>query len=374
MDWGDDIGDRMKNNVMRRFWESVREGMREHMRNKQMANQPMRMGIDGTEELGVITAELDRLKIPYEVQRNMSVNAMGEMQERATLSFKPKDCEKVNQVADEQLKLLAVQRHLDTADLGKCSIQLNTDAQTAALTDALQRAGIPYDVQRTTLAADKDGEVQARASVSFPEPEFERVRAIAQDVFERDRGKDAPEGARELPDKSKNIGLPNKDKEFVDSIRAKVESAREGAVSVEDFEARCRAAGLSVERASDGELKFSENGWFEVRGNTLGEEFSVKSFEKTPQQKAAEDPIKSHDGADIDTRTGVVESVVDTPGDGTATREVQGEERAEPYYKDGADLDAEEHEARDASSAIAEEHGAPDVTREAPNFQDIGER
>lgn len=372
MDWGDDIGDRLKNSIMRRFWESVRDTIRDYMHDKKMADQPMRMGIDGTEEAGVITAELDRLGIPYEVQRNMSVNAIGELQERATLSFKPKDCEMVNQVADQQLRLLAVHRNLNAADLGKCSIQLNTDDQTSALTDALQREGIPYDVQRTTLAADKHGKVQARASVSFPEPEFERVRAIAQDVFKSERGKDAPEGARELPDKSKNIGLPDK-KEFVDSIRAKVESAREGAVSVEDFEARCRAAGLSVERASDGELKFSENGWFEVRGDTLGEEFSVKSFEKAPQQKAAEDPIKSHDGADIDTRTGVVESVVDTPGDGTATREVQGKEHVEPY-EHGCDLPGEEHDARGASDAMAKEHGAPDVTREAPNFQDIGER
>ena len=95
-------------------------------------------------------------------------------------------------------------------------------------------------------------------------------------------------------------------------IRRIVEQARDGAASHEEFIDRCRAAGLGVERTADGQVKFThpEHPWFEARADTLGREYTAASFAKAPGDQG----IGSHDGADIDAHTGVVESVVDTPG------------------------------------------------------------
>lgn len=115
--------------------------------------------------------------------------------------------------------------------------------------------------------------------------------------------------------------LPNgRDRSYMDEIRAKVEVARDGAVSEADFISRCEAQGLTVSRAADGELLFThENGWFDVRGDTLGKEYTRDAFERGVGEKSEEMTqhaadeqeryIQSHDGGDIDTRTRVVESV-----------------------------------------------------------------
>lgn len=361
---------------MRRVWEQMREMLRDYLRDQQ--SRQFSMTLD-SEQLQAVSAAFEAQGIPFQIaSQSVRPDENGQMQVQTAIRLQPQYAERALQAANTQLGLMKMQAR---DDLGKCSIQLGNDEQTAALTQALERAGIPFDVQRTTLAQDKKGRIQARASVSFPEQEFERVRGIAQDVLKMDdhenpvavEGPTAPTSPNG-PDAPNGTNAP-KHREFTEDIRAKVERARAGASSVEEFESRCRAEGLGVERTSDGELKFThpEYGWFELRADTLGKEYSVKSFDKTPQQRAAEDPIKSHDGADIDTRTGVVESVVDTPGDGTATRERQGQgdRDGEKLEGPGIDLDAEAKDARDVSHGLAEERGVPDIQREAPNFPNI---
>lgn len=152
-------------------------------------------------------------------------------------------------------------------------------------------------------------------------------------------------------------------KEYTLDIRDIADGARAGAATYGEFLDRCRAAGLGVRSTSDGMVKFThpDHPWFEVRADTLGREFTESAF-------------KSHDGADVDTRTGVVESVVDTPGDATATREEPDENmpgRSADKSRDvpedgevGIDLDAEAKEARETSASLEQERKGIDIGRD----------
>lgn len=147
--------------------------------------------------------------------------------------------------------------------------------------------------------------------------------------------------------------LPDgRDRSYMDEIRAKVEAARDGAVSEADFIRRCEAQGLTVSRAADGELLFThENGWFDVRSDTLGKEYTHDAFERGVGEKSEdltqhatneqERYIQSHDGGDIDTRTHVVESV-------TKPQPSRDDKQRGKDYT----LDSEARDMRSASKAL----------------------
>lgn len=159
--------------------------------------------------------------------------------------------------------------------------------------------------------------------------------------------------------------LPPVEREYMRDIRSKVKTAREGAVSEADFIRRCEAQGLGVSRATDGELLFThENGWFDVRGDTLGKEYTRDSFERGVGEKSEpglaqhavdeqERYIQSHDGGDVDTRTRVVEHTARTePESGKGTRGSR---------EKGYDLDSESRDMRNASKALDSNRGPKEI-------------
>lgn len=159
--------------------------------------------------------------------------------------------------------------------------------------------------------------------------------------------------------------LPPAERSYMKDIREIVESARHGAVSEADFIERCEAQGLTVSRATDGELLFThENGWFDVRGDTLGPAYTRDSFERGVGEKSEPDLtqhsveeqgryIQSHDGGDIDARTQVVEHTINTDP-------VQESKKRDAKTK-GYDLDSEARDMRDASKALDSNRGPKEI-------------
>ncbi len=364
-DFGGEVGDGVKRGFNRLLSEIFRKWLRDYLNNgKRPAPGQERCSapLDDPELTRAVTEALDAAKIPYEVKRqSLTVGNDGQLHERATLLFDARDFDRVRDVMEAKLEEVMAAERAASRELGKATISLQNDEQTRAVTAALEAEGIPYKVERTTLATDKEKGVEARATVIFPETEFDRVRAIAEKVLPK--RKDGP-GGHDVPDGHDNHTPPppagptdaiTPNKEYTLDIRDIAEKARDGAATYGEFLDRCRSAGLGVTRASDGTVKFThpDHRWFEVRADTLGDQFMESSF-------------KSHDGADVDTRTGVVESVVDTPGDATATLEDPDENmpgrsadksRDEPEDGEvGADLEVEARDAREASSGLEQEH------------------
>ena len=383
-DVGDEVGEGIKRGMNRVLSEVFREWLREHMGKRPAPGQEYCTApLDDPELTRVVTEALDVAEIPYEIKRqSLTVGSDGQLHERATLLFDANDFDRVREVMDAKLEEVKAAERAEGRDLGKATISLQNDEQTQAVTAALEAEGIPYKVERTTLATDKKG-VVARATVIFPETEFDRVRAIAEKVLPKkgEDGHDGGRGGHEGPaDHDDHDGPDDHDdhtppppagpmdditpkKEYTIDIRAIADGARAGAATYGEFLDRCRAAGLGVKSTSDGMVKFThpDHPWFEVRADTLGREFTESAF-------------KSHDGADVDTRTGVVESVVDTPGDATATREEPDENmpgssadksREEPEDGEvGIDLDAEAKEARETSAGLEQECKGIDIGRD----------
>lgn len=366
-DMGDEVGNGIKRFVQQRFSDIFREWIREHFSKRPEWAEECVATLEDPQLTQLVTETLRERGIKYDLQRqSLSVGADGQIQERAVLKYAPKDFDNIRDtLASKQAEINAALRE-QSRDLGKCSISLQNDAQTRALTAALEKAGVPYDVERTMLSPGRDGKIEARATVTFPERDFDRVREIAERTIAKEDGLDASEAAAHMQEQA-----------YMGDIRRIVERARDGAASHEEFIDRCRAAGLGVERTADGQVKFThpEHPWFEARADTLGREYTAASFSRAPGDQG----IGSHDGADIDAHTGVVESVVDVPGDATATRERYDENMPErpaardrEQAEDGlCDLDAEGKEAREVSAGMAEERGISAPVREAPSFQNI---
>ena len=375
-DVGDEVGEGIKRGMNRVLSEILREWLRKHMgKRPEPGQEHCTAPLDDPELTRAVTEALGAANIPYEVKRqSLTVGSDGQLHERATLLFDANDFDRVREVLDATLEEVKADERAQGRDLGKATISLQNDEQTQAVTAALEAEGIPYKVERTTLATDKKEGVVARATVIFPETEFDRVRAIAEEVLPK-KGKDGPGGGRgghegpadhddhTPPSPAGPMGDITTKKEYTLDIRDIADGARDGAATYGEFLDRCRAAGLGVTRTSDGTMKFThpDHPWFEVRADTLGREFTESAF-------------KSHDGADVDTRTGVVESVVDTPGDATATREEPDENmpgRSADKSRDvpedgevGIDLDAEAKEARETSASLEQERKGIDIGRD----------
>ena len=174
---------------------------------------------------------------------------------------------------------------------------------------------------------------------------YQEWDAYARDQVRRDAAETMPE-------------LPPAEKQYMRDIREKVETARKGAANREEFIRRCEAQGLSVGRAADGELLFThENGWFDVRADTLGKEYTLDAFERGTGEKSdvtqltveeQERYIQSHDGGDIDTRTRVVE------------HDVKTQDKGQPDSK-AYDLDTEAKDMREASRALDAGRSAKEI-------------
>lgn len=375
-DVGDEVGEGIKRGMNRVLSEILREWLRKHMgKRPEPGQEHCTAPLDDPELTRAVTEALGAANIPYEVKRqSLTVGSDGQLHERATLLFDANDFDRVREVLDATLEEVKADERAQGRDLGKATISLQNDEQTQAVTAALEAEGIPYKVERTTLATDKKEGVVARATVIFPETEFDRVRAIAEEVLPK-KGKDGPGGGRgghegpadhddhTPPSPAGPMGDITTKKEYTLDIRDIADGARDGAATYGEFLDRCRAAGLGVTRTSDGTMKFThpDHPWFEVRADTLGREFTESAF-------------KSHDGADIDPHTAVIESVVDTPGDATATFEDPGENmpdraagksRKEPEEREvGADLEVEGRDAREASAGLEQERKGIDIGRD----------
>lgn len=224
--------------------------------------------LDDPELTRAVTEALGAANIPYEVKRqSLTVGSDGQLHERATLLFDANDFDRVREVLDATLEEVKADERAQGRDLGKATISLQNDEQTQAVTAALEAEGIPYKVERTTLATDKKEGVVARATVIFPETEFDRVRAIAEEVLPK-KGKDGPGGGRgghegpadhddhTPPSPAGPMGDITTKKEYTLDIRDIADGARDGAATYGEFLDRCRAAGLGVTRTSDGTMKF----------------------------------------------------------------------------------------------------------------------
>lgn len=364
-DVGDEVGEGIKRGMNRVLSEILREWLRKHMgKRPEPGQEHCTAPLDDPELTRAVTEALGAANIPYEVKRqSLTVGSDGQLHERATLLFDANDFDRVREVLDATLEEVKADERAQGRDLGKATISLQNDEQTQAVTAALEAEGIPYKVERTTLATDKKEGVVARATVIFPETEFDRVRAIAEEVLPKREGGPGDHDGHTPPSPAGPMGDITTKKEYTLDIRDIAEEARDGAATYGEFLDRCRAAGLGVTRTSDGTMKFThpDHPWFEVRADTLGREFTESAF-------------KSHDGADIDPHTAVIESVVDTPGDATATFEDPGENmpdraagksREEPEEREvGADLEVEGRDAREASAGLEQERKGIDIGRD----------
>lgn len=364
-DVGDEVGEGIKRGMNRVLSEILREWLRKHMgKRPEPGQEHCTAPLDDPELTRAVTEALGAANIPYEVKRqSLTVGSDGQLHERATLLFDANDFDRVREVLDATLEEVKADERAQGRDLGKATISLQKDEQTQAVTAALEAEGIPYKVERTTLATDKKEGVVARATVIFPETEFDRVRAIAEEVLPKREGGPGDHDGHTPPSPAGPMGDITTKKEYTLDIRDIAEEARDGAATYGEFLDRCRAAGLGVTRTSDGTMKFThpDHPWFEVRADTLGREFTESAF-------------KSHDGADIDPHTAVIESVVDTPGDATATFEDPGENmpdraagksREEPEEREvGADLEVEGRDAREASAGLEQERKGIDIGRD----------
>ena len=184
-DVGDEVGEGFKRGINRILSEVFREWLREHMGKRPAPGQEhCTAPLDDPELTRVVTEALDVAEIPYEVKRqSLTVGSDGQLHERATLLFDANDFDRVREVMDAKLEEVKAAERAAGRDLGKATISLQNDEQTQAVTAALEAEGIPYKVERTTLATDKKEGVVARATVIFPETEFDRVRAIAEAVL-----------------------------------------------------------------------------------------------------------------------------------------------------------------------------------------------
>lgn len=364
-DVGDEVGEGIKRGMNRVLSEILREWLRKHMgKRPEPGQEHCTAPLDDPELTRAVTEALGAANIPYEVKRqSLTVGSDGQLHERATLLFDANDFDRVREVLDATLEEVKADERAQGRDLGKATISLQNDEQTQAVTAALEAEGIPYKVERTTLATDKKEGVVARATVIFPETEFDRVRSIAEEVLPKREGGPGDHDGHTPPSPAGPMGDITTKKEYTLDIRDIAEEARDGAATYGEFLDRCRAAGLGVTRTSDGTMKFThpDHPWFEVRADTLGREFTESAF-------------KSHDGADIDPHTAVIESVVDTPGDATATFEDPGENmpdraagksREEPEEREvGADLEVEGRDAREASAGLEQERKGIDIGRD----------
>ena len=364
-DVGDEVGEGIKRGMNRVLSEILREWLRKHMgKRPEPGQEHCTAPLDDPELTRAVTEALGAANIPYEVKRqSLTVGSDGQLHERATLLFDANDFDRVREVLDATLEEVKADERAQGRDLGKATISLQNDEQTQAVTAALEAEGIPYKVERTTLATDTKEGVVARATVIFPETEFDRVRAIAEEVLPKREGGPGDHDGHTPPSPAGPMGDITTKKEYTLDIRDIAEEARDGAATYGEFLDRCRAAGLGVTRTSDGTMKFThpDHPWFEVRADTLGREFTESAF-------------KSHDGADIDPHTAVIESVVDTPGDATATFEDPGENmpdraagksREEPEEREvGADLEVEGRDAREASAGLEQERKGIDIGRD----------
>lgn len=196
-DVGDEVGEGIKRGMNRVLSEILREWLRKHMgKRPEPGQEHCTAPLDDPELTRAVTEALGAANIPYEVKRqSLTVGSDGQLHERATLLFDANDFDRVREVLDATLEEVKADERAQGRDLGKATISLQNDEQTQAVTAALEAEGIPYKVERTTLATDKKEGVVARATVIFPETEFDRVRAIAEEVLPK-KGKDGPGGGR----------------------------------------------------------------------------------------------------------------------------------------------------------------------------------
>lgn len=197
--------------------------------------------------------------------------------------------------------------------------------------------------------------------------EFSRVTPVTKQDL------DAIE--KRLPEPARQADTPVG---HMESVAAKVEIARAGARDEMEFIARCKEQGLSVSESVDGELKFTENGWFDVRADTLKERCGIDathdSFSRTPvwqdNPETRAETVKSHDGMDVDSRTRVVEDIVRPQPEldrqeelsRAAAREKREKEALEETLEEkGYDLDSTIRDARDFNQALDEMTGSREM-------------
>lgn len=231
---------------------------------------------------------------------------------------------------------------------GQCGMDLRDNEQADAVMQALDARGIPYDVRHTSLGEYRDGGLQRKITIQFDEKDFDAVEAAASaklrekaggertgaqairshDGADVDSRTTVVESVVDAPGDASATREPQ-NHVYTDEIAAKVEEARAGSATREEFAARCKAAGLGVSLASDGELKFShpDHPWFEVRADTLGGQYSARSFDLRGKE----------------------------PEDGEI----------------GIDLDRAAKDAQEVSSGLAQERGMNGFERYIPNFQNI---
>lgn len=228
------------------------------------------------------------------------------------------------------------------------------DAQTASLFAAYVR-------DNGVWACAMEGE-HGQSMLAFYAEDAQRIGELAQEWSRQN-----PEASRQWHEHAvarKQLELPPEERGYMRDIRSKVAAAREGAVSEADFIRRCEEQGLTVGRATDGELLFThENGWFDVRGDTLGKEYTHDSFERGTGEKSddlsdravsdQERYIQSHDGADIDASTRVVEHPTRREPD---RAQVQHGAKDESY-----NLESEARDARSASKALDSNRGPKEI-------------
>lgn len=154
-DVGDEVGEGFKRGINRIVSEVFREWLRQHMGKRPAPGQEhCSAPLDDPELTRVVTEALDAAEIPYEVKRqSLTVGSDGQLHERATLLFDANDFDRVREVMDAKLEEVKAAERAEGRDLGKATISLQNDEQTQAVTAALEAEGIPYKVERTTLAS-----------------------------------------------------------------------------------------------------------------------------------------------------------------------------------------------------------------------------
>lgn len=309
-DFGDEVGSDLKEKSVRWLSDFLREMQRLRERRELMEQRTQHergqcgMELRDNAQADAVMKALDARGIPYDVRRtSLGEYRDGELQRKISIQFDEKDFDAVEAAASAKLRELEEGARLARADLGKSTMSFDEPWQTQAVARALDEAGIPYTTERTSLGVGKDGALQERTQIAYPSGEHERVRQIVDEKVAaalREKASGERAGAQAIRSHDgadvdsrttvveSVVDVPgdasatreSQNRVYTDEIAAKVEAARAGATTREEFAARCEAAGLGVAPTSDGELKFShpDHPWFEVRADTLGEKYSSRSF------------------------------------------------------------------------------------------------
>lgn len=142
-DMGDEVGDGIKRFIQQRISDIFREWIREHFSKKPERAEDCFATLDDPQLAQLVTETLREQGIRYDLQRqSLSVGADGQIHERSVIKYAPEDFDKIRDaLTSRQTEIDAALRE-QGRDLGKCSISLQNDAQTHALTAALEKAGI----------------------------------------------------------------------------------------------------------------------------------------------------------------------------------------------------------------------------------------